>query len=315
MNELQIKAQFQAGIINSNVAELKKQLSLEMAEHKKEVYTEESKSILKAQIANLRKLKESADKYRKEMKTQCMQPYTAFEKEIKELITIIDEPIALFNKQLKEIEEVRIQRRREDVKALYSEVVAEASEYLLYDEIYSPKWDLAGTSLKKIREDMEALVTKTASDLAIIQSSTFDVAKEALKMYQAERDLTKALTFINTYEANKKKALELEEERIRADEERRQREEIDRIRAEERRRIAEEERIRREERERTEKEALLKMSEQKENPFEADDEDSLPFTQPAAVTVFYRVVATTEELEQIETALDSIGVYFERRDA
>lgn len=315
MDELRIKAELRAGAIISNIEELKERLMLEMAEHKKEVYTEDSKQILKAQIANLRKLKESADKYRKEIKAQCMQPYVVFEKEIKELIAIIDEPIRLFNQQLTEIEAGRIQRKRMEVRALYDEVVAEASEYLPYDEIYDRKWDLAGTSLKKIREDMEELVIKTASDINIIRSSTSDVMEEALQIYKRDRSLERALTHIHTYESNKEKALRIEEERRQAEKERHQQDEINRIRAEERRKMAEEERVRREEREKTEKEMVMKMSAQTPTPFGADDEENLPFTQPMAVTVFYRIVATPQELEQVEMALDSIGVYFERRDA
>ena len=42
--------------------------------------------------------------------------------------------------------------------------------------------------------------------------------------------------------------------------------------------------------------------------------DDLPFEQPHTQTVFYRVVATPEELEQVEIVFNSIGIFFERRD-
>ena len=48
-----------------------------------------------------------------------------------------------------------------------------------------------------------------------------------------------------------------------------------------------------------------------QTPVVADDE--LPFEQPSTVTAFYRVVATPAELEEVEMAFNSIGIYFERR--
>ena len=51
-----------------------------------------------------------------------------------------------------------------------------------------------------------------------------------------------------------------------------------------------------------------------EDDFE-DEEDDLPFPQPQTVTAFYKVVATEEELERVEMAFNSIGIWFERRNA
>ena len=52
-------------------------------------------------------------------------------------------------------------------------------------------------------------------------------------------------------------------------------------------------------------------------PFETDKsggDEIMPFVQPDTKTVFYRVVATDEDIQAIDMALDSIGVYYERRD-
>lgn len=54
-------------------------------------------------------------------------------------------------------------------------------------------------------------------------------------------------------------------------------------------------------------------------PFGAEDsetagDDIMPFVQPDTRTVFYRVVASEEEIREVDMALDSIGVYYERRD-
>lgn len=312
MNELQISVQMNTGSIITNTAELKKILSAKMSEYKNAVFTEESKQIAKSELAELRRLKKDVDDRRKLVKSKFLEPCDAFEKEVKELQAIIDEPINEIDSQLKEIEAERIRKKREAIRELYVEVVTEAEEYLPFDEIYDNKWNNAGTSMKKIREAMEQLVIKTASDILIIQSSMSDVKDEALDMYKKSRDLTQALTHINAYEANKKKALEVEEKRRQHEETRRREEEIQRVRAEERRRLEEIEKVRQES-------LLHKKYEQIVNtsctPFGVDEDDSLPFVQPTTITAFYKVVATAEELERVEMAFNSIGIFFERRDA
>lgn len=313
MNELQIKVDLNVGSIVTNTEEIKERLSGMMEQYKNALFTEESKSIAKSELASLRKLKKAVDERRKEVKDQCMAPYKAFEKEVDQLKVIIDEPINLINKQLREMEEERIRKKRIQIMELYEEVVGEAREYLSYDSIYDAKWDNAGTTMKKIQEAMEDLVTKTAQELSILQNSVSDVREEAMEMYKKDRDLTKALSYINTYETNKKKALEAEEKKRQQEEERRRKEEIEKAKADERRRVMELEKARREERERLEKEAAMKKNEYLPEE-ELEDEGELPFTQPTTVTAYYRVVATPEELEQVEMAFNSLGIYFERRE-
>ena len=316
MNELQINATLNEGSIITNIEELKTKLSAKMAEYENAVFTEDSKTIAKAELAGLRKLKDAVEKRRKEIKKQCMIPYNEFEKEAKELVEIIDRPIRLIDAQIKEMEEVRIQKRRGDVRTIYDETIGEHKEYLPFNEIYDKKWDLAGTSLKKIREDIEQLLTKTIGELSILTSNPSDVKDEAIEMYKKTRDLTGALSYINTYETNKAKALKVEaEKRIREEEQRRQ-EEIERAKREEREKMMEIERARAEERKIAERKLeSVKYEGEPIVPFDPEDDDDLPFTQPNTITAFYKVVASPKELENVEMAFNSIGIYFERRDA
>lgn len=315
MNELQIDVTLNKASVITNIDELKEKLAAKMAEYEGAIFTEESKSIAKAELASLRKLKDAVETRRKEIKVQCMAPYSEFEKEVRELTAIIDKPIALIDKQIKEMEEARIRRRRADAKVLYEEVVGEFCEYLPLQEIYDRKWDLAGTTLKKIREELEQLVAKVLQELTILSNSTSDVKEEALELYKKDRDLAKALTYINTYEANKAKALRAEEERRKREEERRRQEEIECAKRMEREKLAAIEWAREEERKIAERKIeAAKYSGEPITPFSEEDEDSLPFVQPNTITAFYKVVATPEELENVEMAFNSIGIYFERRN-
>lgn len=313
MNELKIEISQEPAVIRCNFEDVKAKLSEKMAEYQGAVFTEESKSVAKAELASLRKTREEVEKRRKEVKAQCLVPYNDFEEKVKELLEIIDEPICLIDSQLKEMEAERIRKRHGDVETLYAECAGEWAEYLPLNEIYVKKWDNATTSLKQIEKELLAMAEKVASEICIIRNTQSDVVEDALQVYQKSRDLGAALTRINTYEDNKKRALEAE--RIR-----REQAEIERAREEERKKIEEIARVREEERKKAEEalKAATVAAQEPEVPFTLDDSedgDDLPFPQPQTVTMWYKVVATPEELEQVEMAFNSIGIHFERRQA
>lgn len=320
MKELQIKISQEPAVIRCNFEDVKAQLSAKMAEYQGAVFTEESKSVAKAELASLRKTREEVEKRRKEVKAQCLVPYNDFEEKVKELLEIIDEPICLIDSQLKEMEAERIRKRHADIEVLYADCTGEWAEYLPLKEIYVKKWDNATTSLKQIEKELLAMVEKVASEVAIIRNTQSDVVEDALQVYQKSRDLGATLTRINTYEDNKKRALEAERIRREQEEEQRRQAEIERAREEERRKFKEIAKAREEERKKAEealKAATVEETEP-EVPFSLDDpEDSedLPFPQPQTVTMWYKVIATPEELEQVEMAFNSIGIHFERRQA
>lgn len=318
MNELKIEIIQEPAVIRCNFKDVKAKLSEKMAEYQGAVFTEESKSVAKAELASLRKTREEVEKRRKEVKAQCLVPYNDFEEKVKELLEIIDEPICLIDSQLKEMEAERIRKRHGDVETLYAECAGEWAEYLPLKEIYVKKWDNATTSLKQIEKELLAMAEKVASEIGIIRNTQSDVVEDALQVYQKSRDLGAALTRINIYEDNKKRALEAERIRREQEEEQRRQAEIERAREEERRKLEEIAKAREEERKKAEE--TLKAAEvatkDPEVPFFLEDEeDDLPFPQPQTVTAFYKVVATEEELERVEMAFNSIGIWFERRDA
>ena len=318
MNELKIEISQEPAVIRCNFKDVKAKLSEKMAEYQGAVFTEESKSVAKAELASLRKTREEVEKRRKEVKAQCLVPYNDFEEKVKELLEIIDEPICLIDSQLKEMEAERIRKRHGDVEKLYAECTGEWAEYLPLKEIYVKKWDNATTSLKQIEKELLAMAEKVASEIGIIRNTQSEVVEDALQVYQKSRDLGAALTRINIYEDNKKRALEAERIRREQEEEQRRQAEIERAREEERKKIEEIAKAREEERKKAEEtlKAAAVATKDPEVPFFLEDEeDDLPFPQPQTVTAFYKVVATEEELERIERAFFSIGIWFERRDA
>lgn len=93
MNELSLVINQNPGSIELNFDALEEQLDKKLSEYKGAVFTEDTKTIAKAEVANLRKLKKDIEDSRKAVKKKWMEPYDAFEKRMKVLSAKVEEPI------------------------------------------------------------------------------------------------------------------------------------------------------------------------------------------------------------------------------
>lgn len=93
--------------IGFNFEELKAELSERLEYYNGLVVTETTIKEGKAERAKLSKLREAVEAKRKEVKRECMAPYTDFERKVKELVTIIDAPIAAIDGQIKAFDDLR----------------------------------------------------------------------------------------------------------------------------------------------------------------------------------------------------------------
>lgn len=296
-----------------NFDALEEQLDKKLDEYRGAVFTEDTKTIAKAEIASLRRLKKDIEDGRKTVKKKWMEPYDAFDKRMKILSTKVDEPINAINEQVQAFEEKRRQEKREEIHRMYEDCVSEyeeSREFIVLDKLYDPKWENASVSMKSIKKDMAEKMSAIQTAVSSIKAMRSDKELDALALYKRTLNLNDAIQMIMTYEQNKADALRREEERQQLEEERRIQAEIERARVAEREAIRREEQIRKEEQEKAEK---VKVAAIESLPDISDDD--LPFEQPTTVTAYYRVVATPDELEAVEMAFNSIGVYFERRES
>ena len=313
MNELTLAIKQNPGTIEMNFDALEEQLDKKLDEYRGAVFTEDTKTIAKAEIASLRRLKKDIEDGRKTVKKKWMEPYDAFDKRMKILSTKVDEPINAINEQVQAFEEKRRQEKREEIHRMYEDCVSEyeeSREFIVLDKLYDPKWENASVSMKSIKKDMAEKMSAIQTAVSSIKAMRSDKELDALALYKRTLNLNDAIQMIMTYEQNKADALRREDERRQLEEERRIQAEIERARVAEREAIRREEQIRKEEQEKAEK---VKVAAIESLPDISDDD--LPFEQPTTVTAYYRVVATPDELEAVEMAFNSIGVYFERRES
>ena len=300
MEELKIIALPQLGSIQFNEEEVKAGLAEQMKVYKELPVSAENKADRKKDIATLRKMKKAVDDRRKEVKSIWMKPYDEFERKVKEVMSLIDEPINLIDDQVKELEDRERRQKKAEIREYFSTAAGEYTEWLTLEQIYDPKWENASVSLKKVREEIDQRINEIKAALASLSLSVSDVKEEAIERYKPDLNLTAALAYINQYEAQRARIQQAEAERRQREQEQMLERERQRIREDERRRAQEEQVIR--------QEARREVIEDIKQPI--SDE----VVTGAKVTAVYTVSATPEEMAEIETALDSLGIAWERKE-
>lgn len=300
MEELKIIALPQLGSIQFNEEEVKAGLAEQMKVYKELPVSAENKADHKKDIATLRKMKKAVDDRRKEVKSIWMKPYDEFERKVKEVMSLIDEPINLIDDQVKELEDRERRQKKAEIREYFSTAAGEYTEWLTLEQIYDPKWENASVSLKKVREEIDQRINEIKAALASLSLSVSDVKEEAIERYKSDLNLTAALAYINQYEAQRARIQQAEAERRQREQEQMLERERQRIREDERRRAQEEQVIR--------QEARREVIEDIKQPI--SDE----VVTGAKVTAVYTVSATPEEMAEIETALDSLGIAWERKE-
>lgn len=296
--------------ISANFDAFEKWIDERTHEYDGVVFTEDQKAAAKKTVADLRKTKKSVDDSLKATKKLWLEPFEVFSDKVKALSAKLDVPVDYINKQVEEFENKRIAEREADIQRIYDENIGDMADFLpLYKIIAftSAKWTNASMSIKAITKELTEVVNSTRAGKMAIESMVSEAKEEALCKFKATLNLTDALDHINKYEAQKAEVLKREEARMQAEQERRIQAEIERAKQEERRKIAEEERIKREAEEATRLEVKREI-------ITVNEAAAAPLTMPESIKAVYTVVGTEAELQELEMAMNSLGLYFERKN-
>ena len=208
--------------IEWNYEELKAELSQKLEDYKNLVYTEEQIKEAKADRAKLNALATAIDGKRKEIKKQCLQPYEAFEAQIKDLLALIKEPVSLIDTQIKGYEEEKKKKKLEEVKELFErlkEAAGEQLEFISFEQVFEDKFLNASVSLKQVETVINNIFNsvkcnlKTIAELKEYSFEATEVYKETLNLNTA---LEKAKYMVDM--AERKKAEEEKREQEKSEE-------------------------------------------------------------------------------------------------
>ena len=199
--------------IDFNFDELKGQLAESLALYTGLVVTEDGIKGAKEDRAKLNKLREALENKRKEVKRECMAPYTDFEAKVKELVGLIDQPIAAIDAQLKEYEEKRRADKRAAILEIYEETVGELRALLPFEKLWQDTWYNTSVTMKKVREAIVAAEDKAASDLEVLATVESEFAEAVKIKYLEHLDLNEALMERSRLQERAKRLREYEAQR------------------------------------------------------------------------------------------------------
>ena len=180
-------------------------------------YTEEQIPDAKKDRATLNAMRTAISDRRIEVKKALLAPYAAFEAEVKEVVALIDKPIEMIDKQTSAYEERVKEEKRQILIDYFVQNVGELKEVLTFDMIFNQKWLNKTASLKSCKEDIDADIQKTDTDLRTIDTIIDEKYRAYAKDFYSRKDrnMTAVLNEVGRMKTVDKK---VEEERIAKEE-------------------------------------------------------------------------------------------------
>lgn len=188
--ELRIKETEFPKVIEFNFEELKAEISAKAALYKNMVYTDDNIKEAKADKAALNKFIAALEDKRKEVKKQCLQPYEAFENQMKNLVAIVNEPVMLIDSQIKDYEDKKKAEKLEQIKGYWEST--DHPEWVMCKKIFDQRWLNTSFSLKKVKEAIDERLVQIASDIKTLESLQV-YSFEAIETYKQTLDLNRAI--------------------------------------------------------------------------------------------------------------------------
>ena len=299
MEELKLQITQTPGNIECNFDELKETLADHLKIYEEMPVSLENKTERKKDLAMLRKVKKAVSDRRSEVKRQWLEPYNVFDTQVRELLGLIDRPVAVIDDQIKELESRERMKKLEEIKTLFGDMAADYADWLTLEMIFDEKWLNATTSIKKVKEELTGKILEIGNALIMLNMSVSEVKLEAIERYKSDLNLQSAMMYINQYEAQRARILEAERKQREREEEQRREREMERARQEARAQVAREQQAKEEARK------------------EVMDNITQPITDEvvknANVTAMYTISATDEQIVELEMAMDSLGITYERK--
>jgi len=334
MTELQLKTvNLTPAKIEFNKKAILDELDQTLSKYKNLVFSEDNTAEIRRTLADLRKGKTAADKFRLANKKKAIEPVTVFENEVKEIVKKFDDVINPINDQLKEFEE----NRRAEKLAELEKIRSEHIETHALNEEYHDKVEISdhmltkGVSLNQAGESLEFIVKNLKMEQDKKQADK-QLIETTVKLANAENELgfsadayVRLLDFKdvevvkNQIEADVKK--EVENRRLKKEaEERAEQERLEREKQAELERIAHKKQgehnqvssvsVSVDDLPFTDKESQEELHPITEEVFDEifSVDNELPFDDKPKLTKTYEVIGTDEELTEIEMKLVELGL-------
>lgn len=156
--------------IEANFAEMEAALTEMLEPYKKMVVLDVPAA--KSARAYVNKVKKSIDDSRKMVKKLYSQPLAVFEDRCKALTAMCDEAAGNIDEQIKaqEAEEREIKLTALRTYFEHSAEHADVSEFIVWEQVYNPKWENKSYSTGQCEEDIDRAINQTIANVEVIKA-------------------------------------------------------------------------------------------------------------------------------------------------
>ena len=177
------------------------------------VLTEDNVKEVKSTLADARKLVNALEDRRKAIKKEVMEPYKAFESQVKDITGIIDEADAKLRAQVRVMEEREREEKQAKITQLWNLRIMHYSfhHYVpgAFEHWLTPQHLNKSVSLRSCEDDMTDFMEKLEKDVNAILA--MDNAEEVMTEYINTFDMTDALEAVRVRKEYQKQAFEKED--------------------------------------------------------------------------------------------------------
>lgn len=198
--------------LDFNFEEVKTWLGENLAAYRNMVVTEDGIAAAKSDKAKIRKISSAISEQRIAVKKRYLEPYNAFEANMKELSGMCDEASKNIDDQLKKFEEQRKVQKRAELLDFYQALNAPA--WLTFERIENPRWLNVTFSMDEAQKEITEKVSAINADMESISGFDAEFADEMLLEYRKTLNVSGAIQ-----RGNELRRMKQERERRRAEQE------------------------------------------------------------------------------------------------
>lgn len=180
-------------VIEFNKDEVKQYIEQNLEKYKNLIYDDYSIKSAKTDRATLNNFKAAIESKRKEIKKKYLEPYEAFERDIKELTSLIDKPMLAIDAQVKAYEDRTKDKKRLEIETLYQQTFEGLHDLVPLGSIFDSRWLNATTKLTKIGMELTEIADTIRTAVKVIKGMQSEFETELLTTYFRTRDLEQVL--------------------------------------------------------------------------------------------------------------------------
>lgn len=180
--------------VEFNYTELKTNLANQLKKFDGKKYTKEQYQEAKKDRASLNTFSKKLDEGRISTKKMYLEKFEEFEVQVKELQGMVNEQAEAIDKQIKVFELEEEEKKKEEIKMIYSNVFSTLSSLVSLEKIFNQKWLNKGFTIPKIEDEIRGKYIKITDEIKAIEGLNSEQTTTLMEIYLRNLELSAALT-------------------------------------------------------------------------------------------------------------------------